>query len=84
MQSSGGLADAARAGANAATTVLSGPAGGAAGAAWAAAAPPAGPLRTVSAACADAVSTSARPPLDCMIAGSGSAASRAPCTRRRR
>jgi len=38
MQSSGGLADAAEAGANAATTVLSGPAGGAAGAAWAAAA----------------------------------------------
>ena len=36
MQSSGGLADADRAGANAATTVLSGPAGGAAGARWAA------------------------------------------------
>ncbi len=36
MQSSGGLADAAWAGAHAATTVLSGPAGGAAGAAWAA------------------------------------------------
>ncbi|HVL95287.1 MAG TPA: hydantoinase/oxoprolinase family protein [Solirubrobacteraceae bacterium] len=36
MQSSGGLADAAHAGAHAATTVLSGPAGGAAGAAWAA------------------------------------------------
>jgi len=38
MQSSGGLADVERAGAHAATTVLSGPAGGAAGAAWAAAA----------------------------------------------
>jgi N-methylhydantoinase A len=36
MQSSGGLATAAQAGAHAATTVLSGPAGGAAGAAWAA------------------------------------------------
>jgi N-methylhydantoinase A len=36
MQSSGGLAGAAWAGAHAATTVLSGPAGGAAGAAWAA------------------------------------------------
>src|SRR5918997_5942568 len=36
MQSSGGLASAAHAGAHAATTVLSGPAGGAAGAAWAA------------------------------------------------
>jgi N-methylhydantoinase A len=36
MQSSGGLTDAAWAGAHAATTVLSGPAGGAAGAAWAA------------------------------------------------
>src|SRR4051794_13416497 len=38
MQSSGGLASAAHAGAHAALTVLSGPAGGAAGAAWAAAA----------------------------------------------
>ena len=37
MQSSGGLASAAHAGAHAALTVLSGPAGGAAGAAWAAA-----------------------------------------------
>ena len=36
MQSSGGLASAAHAGAHAALTVLSGPAGGAAGAAWAA------------------------------------------------
>src|SRR5918997_2791312 len=36
MQSSGGLASAAPAGAHAALTVLSGPAGGAAGAAWAA------------------------------------------------
>ena len=36
MQSSGGLTEAAWAGAHAATTVLSGPAGGAAGAAWAA------------------------------------------------
>ncbi len=36
MQSSGGLADAERAGAHAALTVLSGPAGGAAGAVWAA------------------------------------------------
>ena len=36
MQSSGGLASAAQAGAHAALTVLSGPAGGAAGAAWAA------------------------------------------------
>src|SRR3954454_14322213 len=38
MQSSGGLASAAHAGAHAALTVLSGPAGGAAGAAWAGAA----------------------------------------------
>ena len=38
MQSTGGLASAAHAGAHAALTVLSGPAGGAAGAAWAAAA----------------------------------------------
>ena len=37
----------------------------------AAAAPPAGPLSTVSAAWAAATSTSASPPLDCMIAGVG-------------
>ena len=38
--------------------------------------PPAGPDRTVRAACAPARATSVRPPLDCMIWGSGSAAAR--------
>ena len=38
--------------------------------------PPAGPLRTVQAACSAEASIGSTPPLDCMIAGAGSPASR--------
>ena len=50
----------------------------------AAAAPPAGPESTVNDACRAASSAAARPPLDCMIRGSGSPASLARASSRRR
>ena len=48
------------------------------------AAPPAGPESTVSAACAPAWAALARPPEDCITAGSGNPASPARSTSRRR